>query len=127
MIAVISLLHRVGMSSMLGRSVSCKICLASEIVDFSGGGEGRSLWCWDLAYCCPWAEFLRLARRCICLASDFVIGGRSFFGSVSCVCLAIGYIVCACLWYVLIIVMAYFAALSMCVGVVSFEAVSVCN
>jgi len=58
--------------------------------------------------------------------SAFVIGGRSFFGSVEGVCLVIGHIVCAYVWYVSIVLMTYFAALSVCVGVVSFEVVKSC-
>ena len=91
---------------------------------FSNGGWGRSVFCWGLACCCRWAEFLSLVRRCICLVAAFAIGVRSFLGSLGGVCLAIGHIVCAYLWYVSIILMTYLAALSMCVGVVSFEVVS---
>ena len=65
-------------------------------------------------------------RQCICLVSAFVIGGRSFLGSVESVCLVIGHIVCACVWYVSIIRITYFAALLMCVGVVSFDVVRSC-
>ena len=80
--------------------------------------------CWGLACCYRWAEFLSLVRRFICLVPDFVIGGRSLLGSMGGVCLVIGHIVCACLWYAFIIVMTYFAALSICVGVVLFEVAS---
>jgi len=59
--------------------------------------------------------------------SDFVIGGWSFVGSMGGVCLVIGHVVCACLWYEIIIAMTYFAAFSMCVGVVSFDVVSSCR
>ena len=66
-------------------------------------------------------------RRCICLVSDFVIDGRSFLVSMGGVCLVIGHIVCACLWYVFIMAMLYFAAFSMCVVVVSSEEVTSCR
>ena len=62
-----------------------------------------------------------MVRRCICLVSAFVIGGRSFLGSVGGDCSIICHIVCACVWYVSIMSMPYFAALSMCVGVTTFE------
>ena len=93
---------------------------------FSGGGGGRLGCCWCLYCSCRWAEFLSLARRFICLVSAFVIGGRSFLDSVEGVCLVIGHIVCACVWYVSTMVMTYFAALSMCVGVMTFEVVRSC-
>ena len=44
MIVAIALLHSVGMSSMLGGSVSCRMSLASGIAVFSGG-SGRRLGC----------------------------------------------------------------------------------
>jgi hypothetical protein len=93
---------------------------------FSGGEGGRLGCCWGLDCSCLWAEFLSLVRRCICLVSAFVIGGRSFLGSVDGVCSVIGHIVYACLWYVSIMLMTYFPALLMCVGVVSFEVVRSC-
>ena len=80
MIVAIALLHRDGMSSMLGGSLSCRISLASGIGVFSGGGEGRSVCCWGLACCCRWAEFLSLVRRCICLVSAFFNRWAEFFG-----------------------------------------------
>ena len=123
-IVAIAWLHRDGISSMLGDSLSCRVFVASGMGVVFVGGEGRFVCCCGLACCCPWAEFPSLARRCICIVSDFVIGGRSFLGSMGVVCLVIGHIVCACLWYVFIIVMTYFAALSMCVVVVSFKVVS---
>ena len=55
--------------------------------------------------------------------SAFVIGGRRFLGSVKGVCSVIGHIGYACVWYVS---MTYFDALSMCVGVTSFEMVRSC-
>ena len=100
MIVAIALLPSVGMSSMLGGSVSCRIYCASGIGVFSGGGGARSVCCWGLACFCRWAEFMSLVRWFICLVSAFVIGGRSCSGSVEVVCSAIGHIVCACLWYV---------------------------
>ena len=75
-----------------------------------------------------WAEFRSLVRRCICLIYIFVIGGRSFLASIGGVCCVIDHIVCACLLYVVNnTVMTYFAALTMCVVVVSFEEVSSCR
>jgi hypothetical protein len=94
MIVAIALLHRDGISSMLEGSVSCNIFVASEMDVVSGGGEGRSVCCWGLVCCCRWTEFLSLARRCICLVSDFVIGGRRFLGSMGGVSFVIGHIVC---------------------------------
>ena len=58
--------------------------------------------------------------------SAFVIVGRSLLGSVGGDCSIIGHIVCACVWYVSIMSMTYFAALSMCVGVTAFEVVRYC-
>ena len=78
----------------------------------SCGDGGHLVCCWGLACCCGWAELRSLVRRCICRVSDFYIGGRGFMGSVGEVCYAIGHIVCACLWYVFIMEMEYFAALS---------------
>ena len=93
---------------------------------FLVGDEGLSVCCWGVACCCRWAEFLSLARQFICLVSDFVIGDRSFLGSVGGSCLTIGHIVCACLWYVSNMLITYFAALSMCVGVVVFKVLRSC-
>ena len=93
---------------------------------FSGGGGGLLGCGWCLSCSCRWAKFLSLVSRCIYLVSAFVIGGRSFLGSVKGVCSVIGHIVCACMWYVSIILMTYFAALSMCVGVMACEVVRSC-
>ncbi len=93
---------------------------------FSSRGEGRLCWCLCLSCSCRWAEFLSLARRCICRVPAFVIGSRSFLGSMGVVCSVIGHIVCACVCYVSIMVMTYFAALSMCVGVMAFEEMRFC-
>ena len=93
---------------------------------FSGGGGGRLGCCWCLFCSCPWAELLSLVIRCICLVSAFVIGGRSLLGSVEGVCSVIGHIVFACVWYVSIMLMTFFAALSMCVGVTAFEVMRSC-
>ena len=46
--------------------------------------------------------------------------------SVEDVASVIGHIVCACEWYVSIMLMTYFVALSMCVGVMPFEVVRSC-
>jgi len=93
---------------------------------FDGGGRGRLGCCCCLACSCRWAEFLSLVTRCICLVSAFVIDGRIFSGSVEGVCSVIGRIVRACVWYVSIMLMTYFAALSMCVGVMAIEVVRSC-
>ena len=90
------------------------------------GGGGHLGCCWCLSCSCRRAEFLGLARRYIGFVSAFVIRGRSFLGSVEGFCSVIGHIVCACAWYVSIMLMTYFAALSMCVGVMSFEVVMLC-
>ena len=79
-----------------------------------------------MACFCRLAEFLSLVSRCICLVSAFEVGGRSFWGSVEGVCSIIGHIDCACVWYMSIMLMAYFAALSMCVVVMAFEVVRSC-
>ena len=92
----------------------------------SGGGRGYVCCCLCLPCSCRWAEFLSLVRRCICRVSAFVIGGRSLLGSVGGVCSVIGHIVCACLWYVSNMLITYFAALSMCVGVVVFKVMRSC-
>ncbi len=55
--------------------------------------------------------------------SAFVIGVRSILVSVEGVCSVICHIVCACVWYVSIMLMTYFVALSMGVGVMAFEVV----
>ena len=93
---------------------------------FSGGGGGRLGCCLCLSCSCRWAEFLSLVRRCICLVSAFVIGGQSFWGSAEVVCSVIGHIVCPCVWYVPIMLMTCFAALSICFGVTAFEVVRYC-
>jgi hypothetical protein len=127
MIVAIALLHREGMSSMLKGSVSCRILEAIGMaVVFSGGG-GRSLCCWGFSCCSRWADFRSLVRRLIFLVSDFFIYCRSFWVSMGGVCLVIGHIACACFWYVFIMVMTYFVALSMRVVVASFEEVSSCR
>ena len=122
----IAFLHCDGMSPLLGGSVSCRISLACGMGLFSGGGGGRLGCCWCLSSPRRWAEFLNLARRCICLVFAFVIRGRSFLGSVEDVCSVIGHTVCACLWYVSTMFMTCFAALSMCVGVMAFEVAKSC-
>ena len=93
---------------------------------FSGGGGGLLGCCWCLSCSCRWAEFLSLVSRRICLVSACLIGGRRFLGSVEGVCSVIGHVVCACVWYVSIMVMTYFSALSMCLGVMVLEVVRSC-
>ena len=92
----------------------------------SGGGGGLMGCCWCLSCSYRWAEFLSVVSRCICLVFAFVIGCRSFLGSVEGVCSIIGHIICACVWYVSIVLMTDFAALSMCVGLMAFEVVRSC-
>jgi len=87
------------------------------------GGGGLLGCCWCLPCSCRWAKFLSLVSWCVCLVSVFVIGGRSFWGSVGGICSVIGHIVCACVWYVSIILMTYLVVLSMCVGKMAFEVV----
>jgi len=123
----IALLHSDGMSSMLGGRVG-------ELQNFVSLRDGCIFWwawwrlgcCWCLAYSCRWAEFLSLVRRCICLVFAFVIGGRSVLGSVEGVCSVIDHNVCVFVWYVSIMLMTYFAALSMCVCVMPFDVVRSC-
>ncbi len=77
-----ALLHSDGMSAMFGGSASCSIFTARVMCGVSGRAAGGSLKRLVLACCWRLASFLSLVRWCICLLSDFGIGGRSFCCSV---------------------------------------------